>query len=130
MIAQFADDLASGDAPVLYSDGTQTRDFTYVDDIVRGLVTAAERELTGVYNLRTGTQVSFNELVKMLNDELGIDVKPKYTENPIPDDVYVHDTMADCSAMHEATGWKPKISLEEGVERVCASYTARPPQAD
>jgi UDP-glucose 4-epimerase len=122
VIAQFADDLASGDAPVLYGDGTQTRDFTHVDDVVRGLELAADHELTGVYNLGTGTAYSFNDLVGMLNEELGTDVEPEYVDNPIPEDVYVHDTCADPSKIREATGWEPTIPLEEGVERVCAPY--------
>ncbi|QSW98239.1 NAD-dependent epimerase/dehydratase family protein [Haloterrigena alkaliphila] len=122
VIAQFADDLASGDAPVLYGDGTQTRDFTHVDDIVRGLELAADHELTGVYNLGTGDAYSFNELVGMLNDELGTDIDPEYIENPIPEDVYVHDTCADSSKMREDTGWEPEIALEEGIEQVCEPY--------
>ena len=123
VIAQFADDLASGDAPKLYGDGEQTRDFTHVDDIVRGLVLAAEHELNGVYNLGTGEAYDFNTVVEMLNDELGTDIEPEYVENPIPEDVYVHDTCADFSRMHEATGWEPEISFEEGIELVCAPYT-------
>ncbi|NUB91485.1 NAD-dependent epimerase/dehydratase family protein [Haloterrigena sp. SYSU A121-1] len=123
VIAQFADDLAGGDAPALYGDGTQTRDFTHVDDIVRGLELAADHELTGVYNLGTGDAYSFNELVEMLNDELGTDIDPEYVENPIPEDVYVHDTCADSSKMREETGWEPQITLEEGVEQVCEPYT-------
>ncbi|EMA24946.1 MULTISPECIES: NAD-dependent epimerase/dehydratase family protein [Haloarcula] len=123
VIAQFADDLASGDAPKLYGNGEQTRDFTHVDDIVRGLILAAEHELNDVYNLGTGEAYDFNTVVEMLNDELGTDIEPEYIENPIPEDVYVHDTCADFSKMHEATGWEPETSFEEGIELVCAPYT-------
>ncbi|MDS0221210.1 NAD-dependent epimerase/dehydratase family protein [Haloarcula sp. S1AR25-5A] len=123
VIAQFADDLANGDAPKLYGDGEQTRDFTHVDDIVRGLVQAAEHELNDVFNLGTGEAYDFNTVVEMLNDELGTDIEPEYVENPIPEDVYVHDTCADFSKMHDATGWEPQISFEEGIELVCAPYT-------
>jgi len=122
VIAQFADDIAGGDRPKLYGDGTQTRDFTHVEDIVRGLVLAAEHELTGVYNLGTGEAYSFNAVVEMLNDELDTDIDPAYVENPIPEDVYVYDTCADASRMYEATGWEPRITFEEGISRVCAQY--------
>jgi UDP-glucose 4-epimerase len=122
VIAQFAEDIANGESPVLYGDGTQTRDFTHVDDTVRGLVLAAEHELTGVYNLGTSESYDFNTVVALLNDELGTDVEPEYVENPIPEDVYVHDTCADFSKMHEATGWEPDISFEDGLRRVCAQY--------
>ncbi|ELY77562.1 NAD-dependent epimerase/dehydratase family protein [Natrinema gari] len=123
VIAQFADDIANDDAPVLYGDGTQTRDFTHVSDIVRGLELAADHELTGIYNLGTGNAYSFNMVVDMLNEELGTDVEPEYIENPIPDSVYVHDTCADSSTMREATGWEPEIDFEEGIQRVCSQYT-------
>jgi len=123
VIAQFADDIASGDPPALYGDGTQTRDFTHVSDIVRGIELAADHELTGVYNLGTGEAYSFNTVVEMLNDELGTDIDPEYVENPIPDNVYVHDTCADASKINEATGWEPQIDFEEGIRRVCAQYT-------
>ncbi|PSP21890.1 nucleoside-diphosphate sugar epimerase [Halobacteriales archaeon QH_10_65_19] len=122
VIAQFAEDIANGESPVLYGDGTQTRDFTHVDDTVRGLVLAAEHELTGVYNLGTSESYDFNTVVALLNDELGTDVEPEYVENPIPEDVYVHDTCADFSKMHEATGWEPDIPFEDGLRRVCTQY--------
>ena len=122
LIAQFADDIANGRNPEIWGDGSQTRDFTHVDDIVRGLELAADRELTGVYNLGTGEQYSFDHLVEVLNDELGTDVDPVYEDNPIPEDVYVHDTMADASKMREATGWEPQVSFEDGVRRVCSQY--------
>ena len=105
VIAQFADDIANDESPKLYGDGEQTRDFTHVDDIVRGLVQAAEHELDGIYNLGTGEAYSFNTVVDLLNEELGTDVAPEYVENPIPESVYVHDTCADPSKMREATGW-------------------------
>jgi len=122
LIAQFADDIANGRRPEIWGDGTQTRDFTHVDDIVRGLELAAEHELNGIYNLGTGEQYSLEYLVEALNAELGTDVDPVYEENPIPESVYVHDTMADPSKMTEATGWEPRISFEDGLERVCSQY--------
>ena len=122
VIAQFADDIANGESPVLYGDGTQTRDFTHVSDIVAGTVQAAEHELHGIYNIGTGEPYSFNTVVELLNDELERNVEPEYVENPIPASVYVHDTCADPSKLREATGWEPQIDFEDGIERVCAAY--------
>ncbi|MFB6079972.1 MAG: NAD-dependent epimerase/dehydratase family protein [Haloferacaceae archaeon] len=119
-VAQFADDIAHGERPVLYGDGTQTRDFTHVDDVVRGIELAAENRLDGIYNLGTGESYSFNEMVELINEALGTDVDPEYVENPLP--VYVHDTMADPTRMREATGWEPTVDFSEGVRRVCAPY--------
>jgi UDP-glucose 4-epimerase len=122
LIAQFADDIGNGRRPEIWGDGSHTRDFTHVDDIVRGLELAAEHELNGIYNLGTGEQYSIDYLVEAINEELGTDIEPTYEENPIPDDVFVHDTMADSTKMKEATGWEPEISFEEGLARVCSQY--------
>ncbi|WP_058828747.1 NAD-dependent epimerase/dehydratase family protein [Haloferax sp. Q22] len=119
-VAQFTDKIANGESPELFGDGSQTRDFTHVDDIVRGIELAAEERLQGIYNLGTAESYSFNEMVDMINEVLGTDVEPVYVENPF--EVYVHDTKADYSKIHEATGWEPEVSFEEGVERVCEPY--------
>ncbi|MFB6152733.1 MAG: NAD-dependent epimerase/dehydratase family protein [Halodesulfurarchaeum sp.] len=123
IIAQFAEDIANGRSPEIYGNGTQTRDFTHVDDVVEATILAAEHELDGIYNVGTGEQYDFETVVEMLNDELGTDVEPTYVENPIPEDVYVHDTLADSSKIRAATGWEPTIDFESGIARVCAPYT-------
>ena len=119
-VSQFADQIANDESPVLWGDGSQTRDFTHVDDIVRGLITTAKHELAGVYNLGTGEPHSFNEMIELINECLGTTVEPEY--EPIPLENYVHDTCADISKIREATSWEPQISFEEGVERVCDPY--------
>ena len=119
-VAQFTEKIANGDRPELFGDGTQTRDFTHVDDVVRACELAADHKLQGIYNVGTEESYSFNEMIELINDELGTNVEPKYIENPL--DEYVHDTMADYSKIHEATGWEPTISFEEGVSRVCEPY--------
>jgi UDP-glucose 4-epimerase len=119
-ISQFADEIAAGTPPILWGDGSQTRDFTHVSDVVRGLELAGERELDGVYNLGTGDAYSFNEMVEMINAELGTDVEPVY--EPVPLDNYVYHTKADPSKFQVATGWTPEIDFEEGVAMVCDAY--------
>lgn len=122
VIAQFADDIASGTAPKVYGDGHQTRDFTHVSDVVRATIAAADHRLDGVYNVGTEERYSFNTVVEMLNAELDTDLTPEYVENPIPADVYVGDTYADASKIRSATGWKPAIDFETGISRVCEQY--------
>ena len=119
-VAQFADAIANGKAPELFGDGTQTRDFTHVDDVSRACELAADHELTGIYNVGTEEAYSFNEMIAMINDTLETDIDPKYIECPF--DGYVHDTLADISKFHEETGWVPKIDFEDGVKRVCEPY--------
>jgi UDP-glucose 4-epimerase len=122
IVAQFADDVASGESPVVYGDGTHSRDLTHVSDVVRGCEMAADDELTGIYNLGTGEQYTANEIVETLCDVLDGDVEPEHVENPIDDDVFVSHTMADYSKMQAATGWEPEVSFEEGMRMVCEPY--------
>jgi UDP-glucose 4-epimerase len=122
-ISQFADAIADGESPVLWGDGSQTRDFTHVSDIVRGLELAAEERLDGVYNLGVGNPYTFNEMVGMINDELGTDIDPVY--EPVPLENYVYHTHADPSKFKNETGWEPEITFEEGVSMVCEPYKER-----
>lgn len=130
VISQFAADIARGESPTLYGDGTQTRDFTHISDVVRATVLAAEHELDGVYNVGTGTRHSFNTVVDRINAELGTDVMPTYVPNPIDSAVYVHDTCADYTKLREATGWEPRVPFDEGVKRVCSPYPADCPNTE
>ncbi|MUV57874.1 NAD(P)-dependent oxidoreductase [Halogeometricum sp. CBA1124] len=119
-VAQFTHKIANGERPKVFGDGSQTRDFTHVNDIVRGIKLAADHKLQGIYNLGTGESYTFNKMIELINEELGTNVEPEYVKNPL--DVYVHDTKADISKMRETTGWEPQISFEEGVSRVCKGY--------
>ena len=118
VITQFAQKILDGKSPVLYGDGKQTRDFTHVDDIVDGFVLSAEKQLNGIYNVGTGERYSFLQVVDMLNEEFDKDIKPEFIENPIPEDVYVHDTCADNAKLRDE-GWEPDVTFEEGIQRVC-----------
>ena len=122
VIAQFADDIAHSRSPKLYGDGTQTRDFTYVDDVVRAIVLAADQRLNGIFNIGTGNRYSFNTVVDMINDILNTNIEPEYVENPIPEGVYVRDTCADASKIRQQAGWEPQVDFQEGIKRVCEPY--------
>jgi len=119
VIAQFLHDMRNGDRPVLYGDGTQTRDFIHVSDVVVALIAAADNHLDGIYNVGTGEQFSFNYIVELINEELDTDIEPKYVENPIPERVYVNDTIADISKLAAETDWEPSVNIREGIRRVC-----------
>jgi len=122
IVAQFADDIANGESPVIYGDGTHSRDLTHVSDVVRGCELAADHELTGIYNLGTGEQHTANEIVETLCDVLEKTVEPEHVENPIDEDVFVSHTMADYEKMRDATGWEPTVEFREGMKLVCEPY--------
>ena len=88
-------------------DGEQTRDFTYVSDVVDALLTSAQSDLTGrVYNVGSGATVSVNRLVELLGgDKVHIPKRPGEPDC----------TFADISRIQKELGWQPKVSIEEGV---------------
>jgi UDP-glucose 4-epimerase len=122
VIAQFADDIAGGSSPVVYGDGSQTRDFIHIEDVVHGLELVAEHELSGVYNLGTRKSHDFNTVIDRINEELGTAIEPEYVENPIPKSAYIHDTCSESAKIRKETGWRQRIGFQEGVRRVCRPY--------
>ncbi len=117
LVSQFIWDMKKGKPPLIYGDGTQTRDFTYVDDINYGFKLGMENDVNGdVFNLGTGKCYSLNELVDILNEILDTNIKPVYKENPIQN--YVQETLADASKAREHFGFEPKVHLEEGIRKI------------
>jgi UDP-glucose 4-epimerase len=119
-VSQWAAKMADGGTPVLWGDGSQTRDYTHVEDVVRALELAADHELSGPYNVGAGRNFSFNETVEMLNEQLGTDIDPEY--EPVPLKHYNYQQRSDPSKLQEATGWEAEIDFEDGIEGVCAPY--------
>jgi UDP-glucose 4-epimerase len=115
-ISQFLWNMTNGDSPVIYGDGTQTRDFTFVDDVVQANILALqseEREF-GIYNIGTGTETSFSRIVEIINQHLGTDIRATYVDNPIKN--YVEKTKADISLAKSELGYEAKWrSLEDGI---------------
>ncbi len=122
IIAQFADVIANGEPPVVYGDGTHSRDFIHVDDVVAAVEAVIDADATGRYNVGTGERYTANEVVERLNELLETDIEPTYVDNPIDEDVFVSHTCADIEKLTSATEWTPTIDFEEGLARVCEPY--------
>jgi len=120
MVTQFLWEMQEGRSPVIFGDGSQTRDFTYVKDIVRALQLAMDSNYHGVLNAGTGKAYSFNDVIRMLNQKLESDIEPKYTENPIKN--YVRHTLADTSKCRAILKFKAQFTLEEGISKLVDYY--------
>lgn len=114
MVSQFLWEMREGKTPVIYGDGLQTRDFTYVKDVVRALRLAMKSDYHGILNVGTGKAYSFNDVIGILNEKLGVSIKPQYAINPIKN--YVKDTKADISKADNLLGFKAEFSLEKGID--------------
>jgi len=117
VIPAFVDRISRGEAPVIYGDGEQTRDFTFVADVVRANILAAESEASGVYNIGSGRSVSINRLAADIARLMGKDIKPVH-QPPRPGDP--RHTLSDISRA-AGFGYKPGWSLEEGLKDIINS---------
>lgn len=100
----------AGKPYTVVGDGTQTRDFTFVTDIVEAMVQAATADAPSrVYNVGTGTAASVNRIVELLGSENGVVHVPKRPGEP-------DCTLADIGLARTELGWRPSVSLEEGVQ--------------
>lgn len=109
-------------APTIHGDGNQSRDFTYVEDVV-GLLLKASRAgdavLGNVYNAGNGNRYTLNEVWRTLGEITGVRIEPQYGP---PRDGDVHDSQADTAAAIRDLGHQPRFSLEEGLRRTFEWY--------
>lgn len=120
-IPRFINALLVNKPPLVYGDGEQSRDFTYVDNVVQANILAIEApEAPGkILNIAYGKQVTVNELIKTLNAILGKNIQPIY-ESSRPGDI--RHSLADISQARRILGFSPTISLEEGLRRAVAWF--------
>lgn len=115
VIPKFIEIMRDGDCPPIYGDGTQSRDFTYIDNAIQANLKAIESDATGeVLNVGCGDSITINTLVDELNEILGTDIEPEYTD-PRPGDV--PHSKADISKPRELIGYDPVVTFREGLER-------------
>ena len=115
VIPKFIDLMLDGERPPIYGDGTQSRDFTYIDNVIQANLNAIESDATGeVLNVGCGDSITVNTLVEELNDILGTEIEPRYTD-PRPGDV--RHSKASVSKAEELIGYHPTVSFREGLER-------------
>lgn len=119
VIPLFMDAMLQGRSPVLHGDGQQSRDFTYVGDVVRANLLAAHAPgVSGrVYNIACGRRISLLELVDAINRLLGTDILPSYRD-PRPGDV--RHSQADITRAEEDLGYRAQTTIEEGLRQCLA----------
>lgn len=117
VIPKFIKAMLKGEAPTIYGDGEQSRDFTYIDNAVEANLLACKSEKVGqgeVINVACGERYSLNQLVEMLNEIIGTDLEPVYTEAQPGD---VKHSLADIRRARELLGYGVKVDFKEGLKR-------------
>jgi UDP-glucuronate 4-epimerase len=117
-VRKFAERLLAGEALPVFGDGSAQRDFTFVDDLVDGLVRALDRDLGfALLNFAGGRTVTVLEMIAALERELGVTAKIDWQPAQTGD---VKKTWGDISRAREALGYEPRIGFDEGVRRTAA----------
>ncbi len=121
VIPKFISAMLGGKRPTIYGDGSQSRDFTYIDNVVSGnlLACVAPRASGETINLATGGRVILKDLVAQLNAIMGSKLAPLYTAERPGD---IKHSRADIAKAREFLGYEPTISLEEGLRRTVNWY--------
>jgi nucleoside-diphosphate-sugar epimerase len=124
VIPKFVSAFLTGERPIVFGDGEQSRDFTYVENVVDANVRAAyASEVAGrVFNIASGTSLSVNQLLGRLRELTGRDVEATYAAARPAE---VRHSRADVSAAEGALGYRPTVSFEEGLERTIGDLESR-----
>jgi len=125
VISLFISALCDGRQPKIYGDGEHTRDFTYVANVVDGVLRACTSpDASGeVINVATGGRISLNLLFRTVRDLVGADIEPLY-ETPRAGDV--KDSQADIGKAQRLLGYQPMVSFEEGLRNTVNWYRGAP----
>ena len=118
-VFKFIRAMAEGEPITVYGDGTQQRDFTYVDDIAGGTVAALGVTGYETINLGYGSPVVLNDVISLIEDAVGKEARMVHEERHPADPMM---TWADVSRAGNLLGWKPKVGIEEGIRRTVEWY--------
>ncbi len=119
VIPIFIRKLLSEERPVIDGDGYQTRDFTYVKDVVDANIKSIKKGITGVFNIAGGKSISINDLFEEVRKIIEVDIEPIYGAPRLGD---VRDSLADISKARIKLGFIPSYSLEDGLKETVKWY--------
>lgn len=120
-IPAFVTSILAGQPPTVYGDGEQTRDFTYIANIVHANLLAAKAEKTcgQVINVACGERITINRIISRINEYLGKDVRPQYVPKRPGD---IRDSFADINLAKKVIGFEPQVLFDEGLRRTIDWY--------
>ena len=123
VIPLFITALLEGRRPVIYGDGEQTRDFTFIKNVVHGNLLAASAKAEDVagktFNVANGKSISLNQMLSQLNTLLGTDVQPVFEDARVGD---VRDSLADISNARQFLGYEPVVTFDDGLKQSIEFY--------
>ena len=118
VIPAFIDRIARHQPPIIFGDGEQSRDFTFIRDVIQANILAAESTAGGIFNIGSGSNITINRLAELILKVMNSDLKPVYQE-PRPGDV--RHTLADVASA-KSFGYEPGWTLETGLKEIINDY--------
>ena len=125
VIPKFILKMLKGEQPVIYGDGEQSRDFTYIDNAVNANLWACRAEQVGqgeVINIACGERYTLNQLVEYLNQVMGTEIEPLYSEPKLGD---VRHSQADIGKAERLIGYRVEVGFREGLERTVQWFRSK-----
>ncbi|MBT3230549.1 NAD-dependent epimerase/dehydratase family protein [Candidatus Uhrbacteria bacterium] len=119
VIGIFSSRLICGKQVMINNDGKTTRDYVFVDDVVRALLSAADSEFVGVLNIGTGAETETGDIFKQVKAAVGVGVSAE--RNEMQQDA-LKNIALDVSAAREALNWEPSVTIDEGIEKTVQWY--------
>jgi UDP-N-acetylglucosamine/UDP-N-acetyl-alpha-D-glucosaminouronate 4-epimerase len=124
VMAKFITAMLRGERPTIFGDGTQSRDFTYIDNAVSANLLAcavhAEKVCGKTFNIACGGQATLNQMVDALNRLMGTKIEPDYAGERAGD---IKHSFADISLAQKSFGYKPLVGFEDGLKKTIAWYS-------
>jgi UDP-glucose 4-epimerase len=114
VIAVFLNKFISGKQPIIYGDGNQTRDFIFVEDVIKTNILVLEKEKEGIFNIGTTKNININNLFRKIRKITKSNLKEKHNLKIIN---YPKNSCLDCSKAKNEIGWEFSIDLEEGLKK-------------
>jgi UDP-glucose 4-epimerase len=121
VVAIFIEKMLAGEQPTIFGDGTKTRDYVYIDDVVAANLLAIDAKVD-VYNLGWGKEVSDYQVFCAVRDALGVTVEPHFGQKRHGE---IDRVCLDSQRISHDLGWRPRVSLEEGVARTIQWHKQR-----
>jgi nucleoside-diphosphate-sugar epimerase len=117
VIYKFIENIKNNEKPVIYGDGTQSRDFIFIEDNARASVLAMEKGITGhAYNIGTGVTTNFNDIYNIVKEEMNSNIEPKYVKNPFKS--YQMYTKANIERAKKEISFVPEYDIRKGVKKM------------
>jgi UDP-glucose 4-epimerase len=122
VVAIFSELLLEGRAPTIFGDGSKTRDYVFVSDIVQANVLALDSGDGGTYNVGTGREVSDDQIFAAVRDAVGVKIEAGHSEFRKGE---VRRIALDASRIRNDLGWRPRVTIEQGIPKAVEFYRAK-----